>query len=481
MKKQTGSRRASVIKVGLLARMMLFGLAACSASASVVLEDGYPLYLQACELQDRLGVSTNDALRSELNDFLNTGIGPGTGVVALVQQLQPVFSKIEQAARAPDWTPPDVRSVTAETGFPSTQPWMQLNRAATVRAIQLLHEGKPEESLSFLAAFNDIGMKYARSGTIIQTLLYIASRTMQRPVLAAAIDALPVDSLPAAYADARRQYAQIPSMATCMIGERAMAVNTAKGMFRSLKQDEGLIALRRKMIKALEQQGLDEQARRRIDSGEALGIAQWEAQMLGDVDRVLAVMLEGLTNGPSHQLPSLDERVEKAVAATAGELDWDDIQEGWESLATNFLSQSFSMADAERFHRQIGQALSHAYLSLCLPASSGIGLGYRDFIAAERLMLVRLAARLHAQQHGSPPSSLQQLVDEQWLEAEQIVDPLSDKPFLLRSGSDFEAYSVGRDLQDDQGKPWDYRAKTGDTILIPLKSLWNAEATSRRR
>jgi hypothetical protein len=139
------------------------------------------------------------------------------------------------------------------------------------------------------------------------------------------------------------------------------------------------------------------------------------------------------------------------------------------------------MADAERFHRQIGQALSHAYLSMCFPTSSGIGLQYRDFIAAERLVLVRLASRLHTQRHGGPPTSLQQLVDEQWLEAEQIVDPLSEKPFLLRSGSAFEAYGVGKNFQDDQGKRWDSRVKTGDTILIPMKAIWDAEATSRRR
>lgn len=454
----------------------MIGLAERSAPAAVVPDDGYSLFLQACELQDRLGLSTNDALCGEINDFLNTGNGPGTNVVALVQQLQPAFSKIKQVAQASAWTPPDVRSITAESDFPATRPWFTLNRAATVHAIQLLHKGKPEESLSFLAEFNEIGMKYARSGTINQTLMHIGSRSMHRPVLVAAIDALPAGSLSDVFADARRQYAQIPSMATCMIGERAMAVNTAKRLFLSLQQDEGLKALRREMIKALEQQGLDETARKRIESGEALGIAQWEEQMLGDVDRVFSVMLEGLTNGPSNQLPSLDERVEKAVAATAGELDWDEIQEGWESLATNFLFRSFSMADAERFHRQIGQALSHAYLSLWLPAPSGIGLQYRDFLAAERLLLVRLATRLHTQRHGVPPSSLQNLVDGQLLEAEEIVDPLSGKPFLLRSGSVLEAYGVGKNLQDDQGKHWDYRDKTGDTVLLPLKAIWDVAA-----
>ena len=142
---------------------------------------------------------------------------------------------------------------------------------------------------------------------------------------------------------------------------------------------------------------------------------------------------------------------------------------------TNFPSGSFSLADAERLHDQVGHAICQKFLYTMMPNISGIGLQHRLYIASERLLLIRLAARVYTFKHEKSPSSLQELVDDTLLDENMIIDPVSGKTFLLKKNTAFEAYSVGRDFDDDGGVPWEYLEKSGDTILIPLKEMWKLQ------
>mgnify|MGYP006422048077 CR=1 FL=1 len=96
-------------------------------------------------------------------------------------------------------------------------------------------------------------------------------------------------------------------------------------------------------------------------------------------------------------------------------------------------------------------------------------------MAFERLLLIRLAVREYAHKHGKSPSTLQELVDNKLLKKEMIIDPLSGKKFLTKTNDILQAYSVGEDLDDDNGVPWNKDTKSGDTILIPLKKKWSVQ------
>ena len=133
------------------------------------------------------------------------------------------------------------------------------------------------------------------------------------------------------------------------------------------------------------------------------------------------------------------------------------------------LAQAKGTAEAlERANAQVNEALKAQVVLM-----HGIGneirwwrIG-REQYACERLLLVRLAARVYRAQTGAWPKTWQALVERKLLEPEMILVPATGKPFLMRTGADGrpEPYAPGYPKRQRDGK---YLPE--DLFLEPLKA-----------
>lgn len=444
----------------------------CSSPPTSDPTDGYTLYTDACAYHDSLGLRHSPA-EDELRGFIDKGGIPGTNAVQLLRQEQKTFSLIQEAHSRQHWELPDNTMFSAETRSPYISSWLGINRAATAQAIELYLDGKPEAAVSFLIPHNTTGLKVSKAGTLIHILVHVACRGMQYPVLASSIDELPEVSLAEELRCAKQQYEQIPTICECMVGEQFMAINTAKGLFSDLRTQ--LKPNREKMVEDLKKAGFDDKVIKQIKEEKLLSVAVWESQVLTDLGSFQAFYTNALATRPSSELNKIDDEIEERIKQIGSGLEHEAAMAAWNLYMTNQVSGSFSMPDAERLHSQVGKAISQQFLSMMMPAVGAFGTRYREFIAHERLLLIRLAVRTYVHEHGKSPSTLQQLVDDKLLTEEMILDPLSGQTFLTNMGAPLEAYSVGGDLDDDNGVPWDRKTKSGDTILITLEKKWSVQ------
>ena len=458
--------KTTIILVGL---SLIVG---CTSLTSSKQDDGYALYTRACEHHDTLDLRNSPA-EGELLEFLDKGGIPGTHVIDLIKQEQNAFTLIQDAHSRQHWKLPDITTFSADTRLPYISSWLGINRAATAQAILLYRDGNPRDTLSFLIPFNTTGLRVSKAGTLIHILIHVACRSMQHPVLASSIDDLPEASLAEELSRAKEQYELIPTACESIAGDQHMAINTAKGLFSDLR--EQLKPNQRKMIQDLKTAGVEEKTLAEIEKEEVLSVADWENQVLSDLGRLQSFYTNALATRPSSELSEVDDEIEAEIEKIGSDVGYKTAMAAWNLYMTNQASGSFSMPDAKRLHSQVGKAISHQFLSMTLPAVGAFGIRYREFIASERLILIRLAIRVYAYRHGERPSTLQQLVDDQLLDGEMIMDPLSGKHFLTRNNGTFEPYSVGRDLDDDNGAPWDLKTKSGDTIMVALKEKWSVQ------
>ncbi|MCK5801306.1 MAG: hypothetical protein KAI66_00670 [Lentisphaeria bacterium] len=448
----------------------VLGAVACAAGKP---EDGYALYVQACEHSKSLGVERYSPVWEELREFCENGGAPSSSVLKFVQREEKAFSLIAAAHGAQSWKLPDMSEQSAQTGDAHLPSWRIINRTALVSAVMLYTNGKPEDCLTFLSRFHDVGLRVSKTGTVIHMLVHAACRFRQYSVLVSAIDKLPETLLGEQFRRAMEQYARIPTVNEWMIGERYMAINAVKDFFVELREQEDVMASRKRMIQVLKDHGADRKALQRIERGESLSVSQWETQVLSDLEKLQSFYTKALTMRPSNELTQMDDEIAKRIEDTGDKKKYDISIASWYLFIAKHSSDPFSIADAERLHSQVGKMISRQLLGLLTPAAGAIGIRYREFVALERLLLIRLAARLYRTKHREGPSTLQQLVDDNLLEAEMIIDPLSGKTFLAKEGKALEPYSVGRDLEDDKGLP--LNARTGDAILVPLEEKWNVQ------
>lgn len=433
--------------------------------------EGYRILLRACGMIEALDLGERPGVMEELTTFVDRGGEPGGELPGLMEQAREAMSLIRTTDSDTFSGLMDGLAWSASTEVPWPSHWLNLNRIATAQAILLRLDGDPGAAMEFLDPFNVVGMEIARKGPILPAMVHITVRSMQYPVLVSSIDNLPESALAGHLAVAKERYRRTPTMDGVVGGEFDFAVNTAREMFETMLAEEELAAARVEMIRTFRESGLDEEDLTRIEAGEALSLSQWESRVLDDIARIRAMYEGVISTIPSAELSRLDEAV------------WDDIERmGEGAAAEEWMAQwkllvegaadGMSLADAEELHERIGGAISHKFLSMMPPPYGRVALRHREVVASERLLLIRLAARLHAANTGRNPESLQQLVDVGLLEGGMIIDPLSGEEFRLRTGPSFEAYGVGRNLADNGGVPWDPRTGEGDTVLVPLEKWW---------
>lgn len=447
--------------------------AGCTSLSIRNRDDGYALYIQACEEHETSYSNSDDAAWKEITVFLQDGGTLSKSTLQIIEAQQNVFSLIAKANRAQSWALPDNTGFSAATTFPHIMSWLRINRAATAKAILLYRDGKSQETFNFLIPFNTAGQNVSKAGTLIHILVYIASRGMQYPVLASSIDELPDAYLSAFLSRVKEHYEQIPTICDCLEAEKHMAINTTKRLFSDLQ--EQLTPNRKKMIEDLQKAGVEEKTLKQIKNEQLFSVADWERQVLSDFRSLQSFYTNALVTYSPTQLREVDDEIEARIKKIGSNLEYEAALAAWNLFMTNQVSGSFSMSDAKRLHSQVGKAISHQLLGMMMPAIGSFGIRYREFIASERLLLIRLAVRTFVHKHGKIPLTLQQLVDDKLLNEGMIIDPLSGQEFLTKAGGTFEAYSVGRDLDDDKGVPWNRKTESGDTILTPLREMWSVQ------
>ncbi len=432
--------------------------------------DGYVLYMQACEQHDALYATLDPAIWQEIRRFRDHGEPIGAPAQAFIAEHQTIFDILAKAAQVDFWSLPDITTFSAETTFPYLSPWLRMNNVATVHAIEMYLDGRSHDALCFLYPFHAIGQRVSRAGTLLHILIHISCRSMQYPVLAASIDSIPDTLLAPTLAKYTQQYLQIPSIDEVMVGERHMATNTVRELFSDMRLK--LLPYHLQMMKNVKQAGVDEKVRQKMERGAILSIDNWEHDTLSELSSIHALTIEGLTTRPSDEMGELDDEIAAAVEEIGGDLDMDRVMFAWKHAITNQQEGVFSLQDAEELHATVGRAISYQILQVLVPVSGKFGVRYREFIASERLLLIRLAVRLYTLDNGHPPEHLQQLVDSGYVSETMIIDPLSGVLFLTQTDPAFVVYSVGRNFSDHGGVPWNHDSQSGDAILLPLKDMW---------
>ena len=433
--------------------------------------DGYDLYVAACEKHESLYASVDASVSQEIRSFRRSGGMLSEDAREIIDQHKVVFDLIRQAHNTELWSLPDITTFSAASTFPYLSPWYRINQVATAHAIQMYLADGPQDVLSFLMPFNSTGLRVSKAGTLLHVLMHTACRTIQYPVLVSAIDGIPETLLAQELERFTFQYAQIPSVQEMMAGEQYMALNTAKEFFSDLRAE--LQPARAQMIEHVRAAGVDEQVMHEIESGEMLSVDQWEEETLSTLKRLQSFVVDALATRASYDMEKLDDEIEDALENIGGELDVDSVMASWSYFMTHEAADGISLGHAEELHAKAGRAISYQIMRVLMPPVGALAIRHREFIASERLLLIRLAVRLYTFQHGNPPTNLQELVDSGFLSEVMIMDPLSGETFRTQSGATLEVYSMGRNLVDNNGVPWNHETQSGDLMLVPLQDIWN--------
>ena len=246
-------------------------------------------------------------------------------------------------------------------------------------------------------------------------------------------------------------------------------MNTMKEVFRGLRKDKDLADARDKMIRGLESWSVDSNIIARIRQDKVLSITQWEEQAIADLTGFQSFALDAMEYRPVREYQSVDDEIQRRIDNIGTGAAYEVALASWNIFLTNQVSGRFSLPDAEKLHAQVGRAISSQLLNAVGPHVRSVAICYRRYIAYERLVLIRLASRIYWARHHKYPVSLGELADEKLLEKGLLIDPLSDQAFLLRKGGGFSVYSVGEDFIDNGGILYDFRKRTGDIVLVPLR------------
>jgi hypothetical protein len=334
--------------------------------------DGYALFIQACDLHESLYCDSDGDAWKEMVTFRNHGgTISKTRTLQIIEEQQSVFNLIAKATAVELWELPDNTTYSAASTFPHISSWLRINRVATAHSIQLFLEDKPQDTLAFLAPFNTTGQKLSKSGTLMHILVYIASRSMQYPVLASAIDELPDALLHEELGRAKTQYALIPKISECLLGEQHMAINTAKELFADLHNQ--LTQDRMKMIQDLKKAGFDDKTLKQIEEEDLFSVSDWEHQVLSDLRRLQSFYTNALASRSSFEMSKLDDEIEAEMDKIGNDIEHDTAMAAWSLFMTNQISSTFSITEAKRLHSQVGSAISHHFLSVLMPAIGSFG------------------------------------------------------------------------------------------------------------
>ena len=242
-------------------------------------------------------------------------------------------------------------------------------------------------------------------------------------------------------------------------------------VFADLKADRNLLNAQASFVLKFQRLGVDPDLLKRILNEEVLSVRQWEERAMRDLDMVFGDHLRDVTSPDMQRVSDADRLLDLRVEVLPRVEPQATAVAAWQILLQSFATNQFPLAEAEAAHATVGAGISREILET-LPALGGVAIVWHEELAYERLLLIRMAARLYEIKHGSPPGGLDHLVRDGWLEEGMIVDPISGKPFLLRTTTPFTPYGVGRDLRDDGGVPRKKSKDSGDLVTETWPPSW---------
>ena len=429
-------------------------------------KDGYELFKKACDYHESINISSD--VQSEIVDFIKNGSDLSANAMDAIQEEDKVWSLLEQANSADIWNMPDRKKYSTSKFWPHTSHWLTLGNIATAKAIKLYLNEEPEKTIKFISELNDIGLRTSKAADVVAALAYLVVRQRQHPVLISSIDMLPAKSISNHFSKAKRQYCKIPEIGEIIIGLEYVGQNSIQDMFQTMREGE-LKGIEKKFIQDLKGDGVETDIISKIEDGELLSFENWEEMAISTLNNLYAFYTNRLTTASSKELLELDSQIEERISNIESEDFGGEAIDEWMSFATNATANTFSLAGARKVHRKVGKAICHDMMQVFVPSISQFGITYREFVAAERMILIRYATRIYRQKHNKLPENLTQLVDAGLLDNEMTIDPLT-KESLLVENENFKVYSAGKNLIDDGGEFDGSEPK--DLAMLTLDEYW---------
>lgn len=429
--------------------------------------DKFDAYWRAIDARRR------PSLRDELFELLAEGGEPSAELLSYLNRYQKVFELVAEAMADDAWQAleGDLVELKMEGVF-HVPGWYGMSRVAGVEGLRMLNDGGVIESFNLMGLFNRFGMRTSRLGHLTDSSGYLMIRLNQYGVLATILDQVPQEEMETVFESMKAQYGEILTISDCFRGEHLNAIGIVDDFFDEIEGKIDEEKFRGGVIEAMEDAGADGVDLARVRSGEALSVDQWKEQLLDDLKSFQSYSLNGINNKSTFELREFGKEFNDRVEEMSNGMKLESAMDLELFIEKHLDGGKFSFSKAEVFHAQIGRAISNQFIPIITPTVVFIAKEYRTYVAFERLVLIRMAARIYRHRYGVETRGFEALVGEGLLEEGMLVDPMSGEAFEVRGGERFEAYSVGRDMLDDGGVStgsgrFHWREK-GDLILVPF-------------
>ena len=424
--------------------------------SSFAKENSYSLFIEACKHAGEMKDSWEKGLYNELRDAIKNNTPPSQQLLNELTKSQSFLNLLHKSRNLDTWKSPDPRKADFNSSYLELSQWRFLSQLSSLIIREKSVNDKPDEALRSISDFKYIGHKYCKNNTTIAHLINIASQK----IIILNNDMSILDKCSLSYFDTLYQLTNInPNINQFFSGEKHQCMNTIKNtIFLTLKD------IQPTLIKILKEQDYDSKLLEKIKNGDALSIKQWEDIVIKNYIRKFDHRLSLYQKTPPKDLYLLSQQFHKEDEGKEIKKT-DALIKIWKDKISK-ISDKSDLSSLEGLHQNIGEEISLILNSMFIVDFCSAILRLKEYQSYERLILIRMAKRIYFKKTQTKIGTLQDLVDFKILEPEVIIDPLSQKEFLINDQN--QVYGVGLDFDDDLGAPYNRRDKNGD-IILPIK------------
>ncbi|WDE96552.1 hypothetical protein PQO03_01045 [Lentisphaera profundi] len=411
-------------------------------------EDSYSLFIKACESTKILSESWEDDFRDRLNDCIKNQTEASVEISNQLLKAKPILDMIRQARTKKEWNSPDPRKGDLNSAYPEIQYWRYLGELATASIQEKIRHNKYDEAMDIYIDFKTVGTLYSKNNIIIPYLLKYA---IEKKILLNS-DMSFLDKCSLSYFPVLKELIDKTTIEQFLMGEKHHCINTIKNMaFVDLADTQ------QALIKILIENEYDQKLIAKVEKGDLLSIKQWEKIAIKNYLQNYDYRMKLYQTTAPNKLRALGDKLEKEEKSAK---QTDELIKTWQDKISKINKND--VTQLQELQKNVGEEISLILNSMLLPDLGGAIIKLKEYHSYERLVLIRMAQRVYFNKTQTAAKTLQDLIDQQILEKEMIIDPLSQKEFLLNEQN--QAYGVGPDFDDDLGVPYDRHKKSGDII-----------------